>query len=98
MTTPMPTRIAGFADLLTFLDDLTGGWFGPIVLLGIFGTLLFSFRGKSAAVNFANSALITLIAAVLLNVLGVLDWIFIIACFGLALISFAVQRLQNPDV
>lgn len=98
MTTPMPTRITGFATLMQYLDTLTNGWFGPVLLLMIFGGLMFAYRGKSAAVNLANSAFITLFCAVLLSALQVLDWIYLIASFGLALIAFGVQRLADPSM
>jgi len=97
MTTSLPGNITGFVSYGAYLnlDSVTGGLFGPILLVTIFLVCVILLRNKSQEQNFATSSMITLLVGVLMVVMDWIGFIYVIAFFGLSVIFYFVLRARN---
>jgi len=97
MTTALPSNITGFTSYGAYLNSstVTGGLFGPILLVMIFLICVILLRYKSQEQNLAISSMITLLIGVLMVVMEWVGFIYVIAFFGLSVIFYFVLRARN---
>lgn len=97
MSTLMPSNITGFVSYGAYLNDVSvsGGFFGPILLVMVFLICVILLRYKSQEQNLAVSSMITLLVGVLMVVMDWIGFIYVIAFFGLSVIFYFVLRARN---
>jgi len=95
---PLPYNITGFVSLTQYAQVVTEGWFGDLLLFTIFTVMfLLMKRADDFKTTFATAAIITLLFAVMLWILGVLSTIALILSVGLAITGVLI-KIANMDV
>ena len=79
-------NITGFASLVQYVNTVTLGWFGILVLMAIFLVILLSSRYDMIKALPA-AAYTTTVVAMLFKVLGIVPDIAIIACVVLCIVA-----------
>ena len=68
-----PTNITKLADLALWTNNVTSGFFWPLILFAIFMILFLSFMSYGTTRAFAGSSFITMILAIMMGVIGLVS-------------------------
>lgn len=82
-------------NVITGVNDITGGLFGVSILVLIWLVVYYRTRGEPTRESAVAASWVTLIAAVLLRLLGWLDDTYLGICIVLALGSLALLVNRN---
>ncbi len=85
----LPTNVTGFADVGTYLNGITEGYFGLLLIFSLWMILAISFRDQNIKVNMLASSFVCLVLSMLMWTLGWLNFVVVIL-FGLAVAAVLV--------
>ena len=95
MTYAYPSNITNLVDMAKWTNVVTVGFFWPLILLGLFCILFFSFKSYSTERALATSSFITMIIAIMLGIIGLVSSYIVVLTIVIAGISVIVLRSTN---
>ena len=95
MTYPLPSNVTKIVDLAVWTNSVTNQMFWPLILLGLFVILFFSFKGFQTERAFATSAFVTMIIGIMFGIMGLVSSYVVI--FTMIVAAGAVIALRNSN-
>jgi len=95
MTYPLPSNVTKIVDLAVWTNSVTNNMFWPLILLGLFVILFFSFKGFQTERAFATSAFVTMIIGIMFGIMGLVSSYVVI--FTMIVAAGAVIALRNSN-
>jgi len=86
-----------FTGILRFGNDVTNGWFGPMLLIGVFAVIFLSMISIKIDPSkaYASAIYITLLFSIVLRVIGVLTDMWMIIIIVCVAISTVILLISN---
>jgi len=95
MTYAYPSNITGISDLALWTNNVTGGWFWSMILMGLFVILFMSFKSYSTERAFATSSFVCMIIGIMMGVMGLISSYVVVLLMVIA--GIAVIALRNTN-
>jgi len=95
MSYAYPTGVVKLVDIALWCNTVTAGMFWPLILLGLFVILFFSFKGFQTERAFATSAFVTMIIGIMFGIMGLVSSYVVI--FTMIVAAGAVIALRNSN-
>ena len=89
----LPTNITNYVQIGTYLGDVSGGWFGMLIVLSTFMICAISFRDWALQTNMLAACWICFIVSTLLWLMDWLNFTVVV----LFLIATAILMIWKPQ-
>jgi hypothetical protein len=88
-----PTNITNFVQVGTYLNDVSGQWFGALIILSLFVIAVISFREWNTHTNLLTTCWLCMVSSIFLWLMGWLNFVVpLLFMFGVAVLMIWKPR------